>query len=107
MCIRDRFVRDVDWVSRTPEDQRSKVRKYCLMSARGAFTDWHVEMGGSSVWYHVVEGAKVFWFAPPSAKKISWKAPPPTSPSKDVAAMPTPTLVGARAAQTLASPAPG
>ena len=33
--------------------------------------------------------------APPSAKKISWKAPPPTSPSKDVAAMPTPTLVGA------------
>ena len=64
------FVRDVDWVSKTPEDQRPKVRKYCLMSAKGAFTDWHVDMGGSSVWYHVVEGAKVFWFAPPSPKNL-------------------------------------
>ena len=64
------FVRDVDWVSKTPEDQRPKVRKYCLMSAKGAFTDWHVDMGGSSVWYHVVEGAKVFWFAPPSQKNL-------------------------------------
>ena len=64
------FVRDVDWVSKTPEDQRPKVQKYCLMSAKGAFTDWHVDMGGSSVWYHVVEGAKVFWFAPPSQKNL-------------------------------------
>ena len=39
------------------------------MSAKGAFTDWHVDMGGSSVWYHVVEGAKVFWFAPPSPQE--------------------------------------
>ena len=42
--------------------------------------------------------------APPSAKKISWKAPPPTSPSKDVAAMPTPTLVGALEAVVMVSP---
>ena len=38
--------------------------------AKGAFTDWHVDMGGSSVWYHVVQGAKVFWFAPPSQKNL-------------------------------------
>ena len=36
--------------------------------------------------------------APPPApprSTVTWKAPPPTSPAKDVAAMPTPTLVGA------------
>ena len=65
----------MDWVSKTPEDQRPKVRKYCLMSAKEAFTDWHVDMGGSSVWYHVVEGAKVFWFAPPSHKRIWTRMP--------------------------------
>jgi len=64
------FVRDVDWVPKTPEDTRPKVRKYCLMSASGAFTDWHVDMGGTSVWYHVIQGAKVFWFAPPTPKNL-------------------------------------
>ena len=36
--------------------------------------------------------------APPPApprSTVTWKAPPPKSPSKDVAALPTPTLVGA------------
>ena len=29
---------------------------YVLSSPGGAFTDFHVDMGGSCVWYHVVTG---------------------------------------------------
>merc|ERR1719240_2265337 len=36
-----------------------KVQLYALMSPAGSFTDWHVDFGGSSVWYHLVEGEKV------------------------------------------------
>jgi len=30
-----------------------KVQKYCLMSPAGAYTDFHIDFGGTSVWYHV------------------------------------------------------
>lgn len=36
-----------------------KVQKYCLMSVKGCFTDFHVDFGGTSVWYHILKGAKV------------------------------------------------
>ena len=29
------------------------------MSVRGSYTDFHVDFGGTSVWYHLVKGAKV------------------------------------------------
>ena len=29
------------------------------MSVRGSYTDFHVDFGGTSVWYHIVAGAKV------------------------------------------------
>jgi len=38
-----------------------KVQKYCLMSIAGCYTDFHVDLGGTSVWYHVLRGKKVFW----------------------------------------------
>ncbi len=28
-----------------------KVQYYCLMSLRGSYTDFHIDFGGSSVWY--------------------------------------------------------
>ncbi|KAK7249344.1 demethylase [Aureococcus anophagefferens] len=65
-----RFVRDLDWIDCTPADERPKVQKYCLMSAGGSFTDWHVDMGGSSVWYHVVSGEKRFWCAAPTEENL-------------------------------------
>lgn len=37
------------------------------MSPAGAFTDFHVDFGGSSVWYHVVSGRKVFLAFPPTS----------------------------------------
>jgi len=43
---------------------------YLLLGPAGAYTDWHVDMGGSSVWYHVVKGQKVFMAAPNTEKNI-------------------------------------
>jgi len=33
---------------------RPEVQRYCLMGAGGSYTDFHVDFGGSSVWYHVL-----------------------------------------------------
>lgn len=35
-----------------------KVQKYCLMSVKGCYTDFHVDFGGTSVWYHILRGKK-------------------------------------------------
>jgi len=29
------------------------------MSVGGCYTDFHIDMGGTSVWYHVLKGQKV------------------------------------------------
>lgn len=36
-----------------------KVQKYCLMSVAGCYTDFHIDFGGTSVWYHIIKGKKV------------------------------------------------
>uniref|UniRef100_A0A6I8Q8K1 [histone H3]-dimethyl-L-lysine(36) demethylase n=1 Tax=Xenopus tropicalis TaxID=8364 RepID=A0A6I8Q8K1_XENTR len=47
-----------------------KVKKYCLMSVKGCFTDFHIDFGGTSVWYHVFRGGKVFWLIPPTGHNL-------------------------------------
>ena len=47
-----------------------KVQKYCLMSIAGCYTDFHVDLGGTSVWYHVLRGQKIFWLIPPTAQNL-------------------------------------
>ncbi|XP_030074165.1 lysine-specific demethylase 2B isoform X1 [Microcaecilia unicolor] len=47
-----------------------KVKKYCLMSVKGCFTDFHIDFGGTSVWYHVFRGGKVFWLIPPTLHNL-------------------------------------
>ena len=32
----------------------SQVQKYCLMSVKDSYTDFHVDFGGTSVWYHIL-----------------------------------------------------
>ncbi|XP_016119760.1 lysine-specific demethylase 2A-like, partial [Sinocyclocheilus grahami] len=39
--------------------QYPKVQKYCLMSVQGCYTDFHIDFGGTSVWYHILRGCKV------------------------------------------------
>ncbi|XP_056625039.1 lysine-specific demethylase 2A isoform X1 [Triplophysa dalaica] len=50
--------------------QYPKVQKYCLMSVEGCFTDFHIDFGGTSVWYHILRGGKVFWLIPPTHQNL-------------------------------------
>merc|ERR1719334_1418188 len=77
-----RVERQIDWVDNVwprhlKDDQEDgtnsmnkmkypKVQKYCLMSVRGCYTDFHVDFGGTSVWYHILKGSKIFWLIPPT-----------------------------------------
>ncbi|XP_039751856.1 jmjC domain-containing histone demethylation protein 1 isoform X2 [Pararge aegeria] len=81
-----RIVRLIDWVDtvwpRHLKDQQTestnalddmmypKVQKYCLMSVKGCYTDFHIDFGGTSVWYHILRGAKVFWLIPPTEDNL-------------------------------------
>uniref|UniRef100_A0A8C2ANA8 [histone H3]-dimethyl-L-lysine(36) demethylase n=1 Tax=Cyprinus carpio TaxID=7962 RepID=A0A8C2ANA8_CYPCA len=50
--------------------QYPKVQKYCLMSVQGCYTDFHIDFGGTSVWYHIQRGCKVFWLIPPTPQNL-------------------------------------
>ena len=83
---RPRVVNSMDWIDlawpphlkQTQKDQTNnmgemkypKVQKYCLMSVAGCYTDFHIDFGGTSVWYHIIKGGKIFWLIPPSDKNI-------------------------------------
>ena len=47
-----------------------KVQFYCLMSVADCFTDFHIDFGGSSVFYHILKGKKTFFFIPPHEKHL-------------------------------------
>ena len=47
-----------------------KVQMYCLMSVADCFTDFHIDFGGSSVFYHILKGKKTFFFIPPLDKHL-------------------------------------
>ena len=44
--------------------------RYCLMSVAGCYTDFHIDLGGTSVWYHILRGQKVFWLVPPTEENF-------------------------------------
>ncbi|KAL3091983.1 hypothetical protein niasHS_005933 [Heterodera schachtii] len=50
---------------------RPFVEHFCLVGMRGSYTDFHIDFGGSSVWYHVFRGEKVFFVARPSAQNLA------------------------------------
>jgi len=80
------IVRQIDWVdtvwprhlkeaqtesTNAIEDMMyPKVQKYCLMSVKGCYTDFHIDFGGTSVWYHILKGSKIFWLIPPTDNNI-------------------------------------
>lgn len=37
------------------------VQKYCLMGMKNSYTDFHIDFGGTSVWYHVLWVRTVAW----------------------------------------------
>ena len=40
------------------------------MGVKDSYTDFHVDFGGTSVWYHVVRGEKVFYLIPPTEENL-------------------------------------
>lgn len=68
-AVRDMDLQDSVW----RYDDRSApppVQFYCLMSVADCFTDFHIDFGGSSVYYHIVKGRKVFFFIPPTKQNL-------------------------------------
>jgi hypothetical protein len=68
-----RVVREADLVARAWPSERHDcpaVQLYALASPAGCVTDWHLDFGGSSVWYRIVAGTKVFALAPPTTHNL-------------------------------------
>ncbi|KAL5493558.1 hypothetical protein EMCRGX_G014759, partial [Ephydatia muelleri] len=51
--------------------QKPKFGKYCLMSTKGSFTDFHVDIAGTSVWHYIYSGGKFFYLIPPTNDNIN------------------------------------
>ncbi|KAG6335225.1 hypothetical protein ID866_3870 [Astraeus odoratus] len=73
-----RLVRELDWVEKFWPSTRKgkgqpypKVQLYCLMGVASAWTDWHIDFAGSSVYYHILRGSKVFYFIRPTPTNLA------------------------------------
>ncbi|CDH58254.1 clavaminate synthase-like protein [Lichtheimia corymbifera JMRC:FSU:9682] len=86
--VRPRIVRELDWIdqvwpSSLKPNEYPKVQLYCLMGIKDSYTDFHVDFGGSSVFYHVVKGSKVFYFIEPTTTNLrkyqKWSSSPDQS----------------------------
>ena len=48
------------WPKEEPQTQEGEVhekpcvQRYCLMGVKDSYTDFHIDFGGTSVWYHVL-----------------------------------------------------
>ncbi|KAF8623960.1 hypothetical protein AX15_006118 [Amanita polypyramis BW_CC] len=78
MITPPRIVKELDWVENFwPSAKKGKshvypkVQLYCLMGVGSAWTDWHVDFAGSSVYYHILHGAKVFYFIRPTPPNLA------------------------------------
>ena len=40
------------------------------MSPAHSYTDFHIDFGGTSVWYHIYTGAKIFYLIPPTPANL-------------------------------------
>ena len=75
-------MQDISWTSLWPDqrrdgqttwetdDEQPSFEHYCLLGTKGSFTQWHVDFGGTSVWYHIHKGKKVFLLVPPTKKNL-------------------------------------
>ncbi|KAL0076153.1 hypothetical protein J3Q64DRAFT_1642978 [Phycomyces blakesleeanus] len=85
---RPKFVRDMDWIdhmwpSELKPKEYPKVQLYCLMGTKDSYTDFHIDFGGTSVFYHIISGSKVFYFIEPTSKNLKkyqkWSSSPDQS----------------------------
>ena len=43
---------------------------YCLMGTKNSYSDWHIDLGGTSVWYHIHYGGKIFLLVKPTSNNL-------------------------------------
>ncbi|XP_032893690.1 lysine-specific demethylase 7A isoform X1 [Amblyraja radiata] len=69
------IVQKLSWVENYwPEDSifpKPCVQKYCLMGMEDSYTDFHIDFGGTSVWYHVLWGDKIFYLIKPTNANLA------------------------------------
>ncbi|XP_060759795.1 lysine-specific demethylase 7A isoform X1 [Neoarius graeffei] len=69
------IAREMSWVEKYwPDDSifpKPFVQKYCLMGVKNSYTDFHIDFGGTSVWYHVLWGEKVFYLIEPTKTNLA------------------------------------
>ncbi|RZF32794.1 hypothetical protein LSTR_LSTR011440 [Laodelphax striatellus] len=76
------IARSLDWATTIwPKDydledkeycmDKPTVQKYCLIGARDSYTDFHIDFGGTSVWYHVIQGEKIFYLIKPTPSNVA------------------------------------
>nr|XP_020472405.1 lysine-specific demethylase 7A [Monopterus albus] len=76
--------RKMSWVENYwPDDSyfpKPFVQKYCLMGVKDSYTDFHIDFGGTSVWYHVLWGEKIFYLIEPTPANLAlyeaWSSSP-------------------------------
>ncbi|KAM9704936.1 lysine-specific demethylase 7A [Menidia menidia] len=76
--------RKMSWVENYwPDDSffpKPFVQKYCLMGVKDSYTDFHIDFGGTSVWYHVLWGEKIFYLIKPTPNNLAlyeaWSSSP-------------------------------
>ena len=69
--VRDLDLQDSVWPQELlAKGEYPRVQFYCLMSVADCFTDFHIDFGGSSVFYHILKGRKTFLFIPPKEKYL-------------------------------------
>ncbi|KAK4533833.1 hypothetical protein CCYA_CCYA19G4715 [Cyanidiococcus yangmingshanensis] len=73
------IIRRADWATLCPPP-RPHVDTYYLLSAAGSWTSWHIDFGGSTVFYHVLRGQKRFYVCPPTERHLllyeRWQSDP-------------------------------
>lgn len=82
--LRPKVVRQLDWIDHVwPKELKEnsefpRVQLYCLMSVKNSFTDFHIDFGGTSVFYHILSGEKIFYFIRPTEENLkryaSWSS---------------------------------
>ena len=77
-----KVMRDMNWANHWPEkDKQGRTTydtekeppsflNYCLMGTKDSYTEWHIEFGGTSVWYHIHRGKKIFIMVEPTKETL-------------------------------------
>jgi hypothetical protein len=65
------FVRNLDLMDHVwTVKKKPLIQCYLLTSVKNCYTDFHIDMNGSAVWYHVVIGKKIFCLIEPTETNL-------------------------------------